>query len=298
MGNQPISRSHASDPDVKSGLMDGIQIIPTSSAVERNMPIRTRSTTQKLGLIPRDQLAKCESIVDRFAEYCYPEPEGRSFTIPLDKTTLLAVDEIRGNRCYVTDKFVDDEKVVWLRAFIKESFSGNGFVGFSDQFDRYFDDYSRYFYVVNSQGKLVSSVRFVHKTINNLLPFETGIVCTDPPSRYVTMAENAGEVVSLVFSDMRSVKLLLSGLAHYGKAAGIQISYCLGDPKSSSWMAFHSEYGFIKSIKFDSLIYFPGYGRIDHGHFRPSLWRILEMTSSTILTISYHLSSDSFAFKV
>lgn len=84
-------------------------------------------------------------------------------------------------------------ELIRVKNFIQSIFSKNGY-NKSPYASVDLDPWSTWFYVTDSEKKILSAMRIVEKKPNNFLPIEMGVIYgSNPQKRYVVLEENVAD---------------------------------------------------------------------------------------------------------
>jgi hypothetical protein len=182
----------------------------------------------------------------------------------------------------------NEQVICKIREFVKSEYLKSGYLGFSDDFDRQFDNLSTYFYVMKqgNQADIVASQRVIIKSSGNLLPLEKAHICgANPAERFQIKENNVAEITSFAFRGAKALALLYSSVAYYGKKQGIKKAYALLDLEEDPLSKIYAKIGWVTSKIYAAPIFFSDYGRKINGKFTPTLWRVLELDEQTMTRI-------------
>lgn len=186
---------------------------------------------------------------------------------------LYAFDEEKGYACKYAELNKNPEIVEDIRKCVRKIYEMNGYLGFDDECDRYFDKNGMFLYI-EKNDEIVSCLRVVKKGDSNLLPFEMAIISNEPGRRYVAN-EKVLDLNSFVFSDPKSIDLLLACTSDWINRNAEDLIFCLYDPNNKSIERFYRKFGFENDINYNSPIFFPGYKKNISGKLIPVEWKIL-----------------------
>jgi len=168
----------------------------------------------------------------------------------------------------------DNARIERIRAFVKHHYVNTGHCGFSDDFDRYFDPFSVYFYVYDVDENIHAVQRIIHKTPNNMLPMEmASIYGSAPNEKYKVDAENVVELTSFVFSGAEAIEMLVACMAYYGKVNNVKKAYALLDKEERKMKKLYKIIGWKESARYNCPVFFGDYGKESAGKFRPIICR-------------------------
>jgi hypothetical protein len=214
--------------------------------------------------------------------------------VQIEKATLMSIDEVRNFYCFYANPKIHPEKTKELRNYLKNTYTGNGYNGFNDYVDEYHDPFSHFIYVADKNGTILSTLRIVEKTKNNLIPIEMGIVHDEQNRRYVISEyESTIDVNSFTVSNVRSTNQLFSTAGLYSVKKGFKTAYFLHDIDSPSIMRLYEKAGGKYTKELQSSIFFPGYTKIIDGCEKPALWKIMTLNKDGI----EHLKDKASKFK-
>ncbi|MGB9612569.1 MAG: LBL_2463 family protein [Candidatus Margulisiibacteriota bacterium] len=203
----------------------------------------------------------------------------------------IVIDQTNSLICASSSIHQDSGFIEQIRSSIKSKFFAKGYHGFSDEYDRYFDPFSIYFYVSNKSKEIHAVQRVIHKTPQNLLPLEKALIKgSEKNKRYTIDEQDTVEISSFLFKSARSIDLLVFSIAHYGKLNRIKKAYALLDIDSKSLEKIYGRFGWEESMKYNTPVYFPDYGKISNGRFEPTLWKVLELPEEKISKIAENIS--------
>ncbi len=176
--------------------------------------------------------------------------------------------------------------VEWLRSFVKAKYAESGYAGFSEEYDRQFDKFSFYFYVVDDSNDLHAVQRVIHKTPENLLPMEKAVICGSREEKFVIYDHDVVEITSFVFKRGRAIELLVAAVAEYGRINGIKKAYALVNRDSRTLRKIYLKLGWEASRAYSSAISFPDYGKMARSDLVPAVWEIMELPEDKIRLIA------------
>lgn len=181
------------------------------------------------------------------------------------------------------------EELERVKDFIKNIFSNSGYSK-SPYTTFNLDPWSTWFYVTDSEQKILSAMRIVEKKPNNFLPVEMGVIYgSNPQKRYVVSEENV--------ADWNNVAFLRTVMG--GKAATINfkmvVNYCLQKKFSKIYGMYHQKLASIERIylsagaklskQFSKPVFFPE----DYFDQELVLLNIIEIDKTSLQKISVNL---------
>ncbi|EKR34549.1 LBL_2463 family protein [Leptospira interrogans] len=181
------------------------------------------------------------------------------------------------------------EELERVKNFIKNIFSNSGY-NKSPYATFNLDPWSTWFYVTDSEQKILSAMRIVEKKPNNFLPVEMGVIYgSNPQKRYVVSEENV--------ADWNNVAFLRTVMG--GKAATINfkmvVNYCLQKKFSKIYGMYHQKLASIERIylsagaklskQFSKPVFFPE----DYFDQELVLLNIIEIDKTSLQKISVNL---------
>ncbi|QOI53063.1 LBL_2463 family protein [Leptospira interrogans] len=160
------------------------------------------------------------------------------------------------------------------REFVQLQYSKLGYVGYNPEFDRQFDlnGFSQYYIALNENEEIIATSRIVFRG-----PFGLPIEYSyreDTGERTIIEDGNIAEMNSFAASSMLAgIKvLILSGT--FVLEQNFKSTYGLYDLERPKVGKLYNKLGAIESKNYPYSIYFPTYGKIEHGKFRQSEWVI------------------------
>jgi hypothetical protein len=187
--------------------------------------------------------------------------------------------------------------IEWLRAFVKSKYVESGYAGFSEEYDRQFDEFSVYLYVVDADNKLQAVQRVIHKTPDNLLPLEKALVCGSQNDRCVVDEQDVVEITSFVFRQVRAIDLLTAAAAHYGLVNNVKKAYALLNRDSKTLRRLYEKIGWEKSRAHSALVFFSGYGKMAQGYLVPAVWQVMRMPEVKIKMLAGNIGKYGPAYQ-
>lgn len=195
---------------------------------------------------------------------------------------LIYKNPQNGQICYQLP--IDEEhgeKVRLIKDHIVASFSRQGYEGYSLEIDKYYDPFSIYFYVEDTTGGLVATLRITKKTKDNALPFEAGL--KNDGTKYALEEKiKVGDVNSFTFNSYQALPLLFATASRYAHEDGIRKGFCLLDDSAARIKKIYLSAGFDYSTKYNEKIFFPTFGKTENGVFKPTYWSIMEISHENI----------------
>ena len=177
-----------------------------------------------------------------------------------------------------------EELTQGVRSFYAEQVAHFGYTGFSWEIDDIFHPRSVYLVVADGAGNLVMTCRGTHRRPGEVLPFELALRDGGPsyaldPGLPV-MDFNTYTYQSGAYE--RAMPLQIAALGCYAKLQGAHRAYCLYDIKNDRIRRAYTSFGWEHAPDFPDPIYFPTYGRLEEGEFKPAQWRVFHWTEETI----------------
>ncbi|MBF0198599.1 MAG: hypothetical protein HQL32_12855 [Planctomycetes bacterium] len=162
-----------------------------------------------------------------------------------------------------------------------------GYLGFSVDIDKSFDDSSIIVYIENQSKKILASARVTFRA-NNKLPFEKGN--TTSLTHYDLKGTKYADINSFVFSSFKALPMLFSALGRLCEQNETKKCFCLCDEENKRIKSLYLKAGFQFSVKYSDPIFFPTFGRKINGKLIPTNWKIMEMPKKLIEEYSLEFS--------
>lgn len=220
--------------------------------------------------------------------------KGFENTLHIENAKLVCRDIKRQFNCYLATPSQHPNQVKILREHIKKIYTENGYIGFNDYVDEYHDPYSYFFYVKDKNNTILSTMRLVEKTENNLLPIEMGIISEEQNRRYaINEFKNTIDVNSFTVTNVRSTNILFAGAGLFSIQKNFKTAYFLHDEDSPSIKRLYEKAGGKYTKELNSTIFFPGYTKVKNGIPKPAKWKIMKLNKEGI----ENLSKKSLAYE-
>ncbi|EQA60609.1 LBL_2463 family protein [Leptospira alexanderi] len=180
-------------------------------------------------------------------------------------------------------------ELIRVKNFIQSIFSKNGY-NKSPYAAVDLDPWSTWFYVTDSEKKILSAMRIVEKKPNNFLPIEMGVIYgSNPQKRYVVLEENVADWNNVAF--LRTLMGVKAATINFKMV----VEHCLQKNYSKVYGMYHQKLASIERIylsagaelskRFSKPVFFP-YDYIDQ---ELVLLNIIEIDKTSLQKIHVNL---------
>jgi len=201
------------------------------------------------------------------------------------KTNAATIDYSFDLRSFTIAKNDKNSKIV---ANINKNYAKQaeklGYRGFSDEINSIHDPVSRYIYVKDNAGNLISNIRITLQTPDINLPIERGIIKSTSNKKYIINEDGKIAEINTFYSINRSSDpILYDTMVRELHNDEIDLVLVLNDPNNFTTNFLYKSLGFQPSKKYTEPIYFPTYGKKINNKFYPTCWNILELETRKML---------------
>ncbi|XDD51242.1 hypothetical protein AB3N59_05595 [Leptospira sp. WS92.C1] len=207
----------------------------------------------------------------------------------LPSLSLIENIEIRNDLSFLSCNYESNPDLIErAREFVQLQYSKLGYVGYDPEFDRQFDlnGYSRYFIAVNHSEEIVATSRVLTRGPFGL-PIEYSLR-NDTNEKTILENGNIAEMNSFAASSMAAGSKVLSYSTDFLLEQGFSSTYGLYDIERPAMGKLYNRIGAVHSELHPYKIYFPSYGKVDHGSMTPTIWGIQVSDVAKIIAKKSH----------
>lgn len=158
----------------------------------------------------------------------------------------------------------DNDQVEDLRKHYKEKYFSSRYIGWSDSFDRKFDEHSNWF----SSNDCKTFCRVTYKNINTDIPIDLG-----KSDLRIQRSKKVCEINNFFYERPRVAIEFIKSVMSYLEGIGIEIIYCIVDSERGKAFKFNTRFFNFKPV--DKTLLFPEIKYLDSGVIVK--WNVLKL---------------------